>query len=302
MNRQRQHYLKAMGIQFWQRRHTPFPPGDSPLAIAHGPPASAEDCPEISLSSPSGHDSGISTGSTPLSLDDDSPPPAQSTAVSGAMAVDAADDAASPTVPSTPTRVIRIAAMNWEDLATEVRGCTACGLHAGRKQAVFGVGNRQAHCMIVGEAPGADEDRLGEPFVGRSGKLLDLMLQALSLDRESAFIANVIKCRPPQNRDPTSDEAACCRPFLERQVALVKPRIILAVGRVAAQNLLNTQQPVGKLRNRVHHFGTPAIPLVVTYHPAYLLRSPREKRKAWQDLQLARRALLDSAPETGRVD
>lgn len=204
-----------------------------------------------------------------------------------------------PRDPPKVSRGARIASMDWDELAAEVRGCQTCGLHAGRKQAVFGVGNRKASWMIVGEAPGADEDRLGEPFVGRSGKLLDLMLQALGLDRETVFIANVIKCRPPKNRDPVVEEVLSCRPFLERQVAMVAPRIILAVGRVAAQNLLDTQQAVGKLRSRVHRFGSAGIPLVVTYHPAYLLRSPREKRKAWQDLQLARRTLRELPDSEG---
>lgn len=189
------------------------------------------------------------------------------------------------------SREERISRMEWEPLRDAVLGCTACELHTSRQQAVFGVGNREAQWLIVGEAPGADEDRLGEPFVGRSGKLLDLMLQALALDRQQVFIANVIKCRPPRNRDPSAEESRCCQPFLQRQLALLQPRIILAVGRIAAQNLLDTAVPVGKLRGRVHRFGTANIPLVVTYHPAYLLRSPREKRRAWQDLQLAQRAL-----------
>jgi len=291
MNRQRQQYLKAMGIQFWQRRDAAPSRSDSPPAL--------DDIAPPPVDEPAGPSStvAVDTATTPdpaVSSPADDKPPLRPEIASPERLSTSVD--AGPPAPPRPSRVIQIAAMDWEDLTAEVRGCTACGLHAGRKQAVFGVGNRQASWMIVGEAPGADEDRLGEPFVGRSGKLLDLMLQALSLDRQTVFIANVIKCRPPQNRDPTTEESFCCRPFLERQVALVKPRIILAVGRVAAQNLLDTQQPVGKLRNRVHRFGTPAVPLVVTYHPAYLLRSPREKRKAWQDLQLAHRALRDGAP------
>ena len=253
-----------MDIQTWQLRESPTADADSP-AVAIEPPTD-----EIQVVSSEPAIAPLTVPET-TALASEEPTPA----------------------PVQPTRAARIATLDWEALATEVRTCTACGLHAGRKQAVFGVGKQQARWMVIGEAPGADEDRLGEPFVGRSGKLLDLMLEALSLKRETVFIANVIKCRPPQNRDPTAEESSCCRPFLERQVALVQPRIILAVGRIAAQNLLNTQQPVGKLRNRVHRFGNPGVPLVVTYHPAYLLRSPREKRKAWQDLQLARSALLD---------
>jgi DNA polymerase len=199
--------------------------------------------------------------------------------------------------PAAPDRrAATIARMDWEELTAAVRECTACGLCATRTQTVFGVGDRQAAWLIVGEAPGADEDRQGEPFVGRAGKLLNPMLWAVGLKREQAFVANILKCRPPENRDPTPEEAAQCRPFLNRQIALIRPRLILAVGRIAAQNLLNTDTQIGKLRGRVHYFGPARIPLVVTYHPAYLLRSPREKRKAWDDLRLARRALLAGEP------
>ena len=186
--------------------------------------------------------------------------------------------------------------MSWEELTAAVRECTACGLCATRTQTVFGVGHRQAEWLIIGEAPGADEDRLGEPFVGRAGKLLDPMLHAVGQNRERAYVANILKCRPPENRDPTPEEATQCRPFLNRQIALIRPRLILAVGRIAAQNLLGTDTPIGKLRGQVHRFGPARIPLVVTYHPAYLLRSPREKRKAWDDLRLARRALAAEPP------
>lgn len=193
-------------------------------------------------------------------------------------------------------RAATIARMDWETLAAAVHECAACGLCASRTQTVFGVGDRQADWLIIGEAPGADEDRLGEPFVGRAGKLLNPMLLAVGLKREQVFIANVLKCRPPDNRDPAPEEAAQCRPFLNRQIALIRPRIILAVGRIAAQNLLATDTPIGKLRGQAHYFGPARIPLVVTYHPAYLLRSPREKRKAWDDLRLARRTLTAEPP------
>ncbi|MDQ2694767.1 MAG: uracil-DNA glycosylase, partial [Pseudomonadota bacterium] len=188
-----------------------------------------------------------------------------------------------------------VAAMDWDALREAVNRCTACALHKTRTQAVFGVGDRRAQWLIIGEAPGADEDRLGEPFVGKAGKLLDAMLLALGFQRQQVYIANVVKSRPPNNRDPLPEEMRACRPFLQRQIALVQPRIILAVGRIAAQNLLQTDVPVGRLRGRVHRFGAAGIPLVVTYHPAYLLRSPREKRKVWEDLQLARRTFLDAA-------
>lgn len=184
---------------------------------------------------------------------------------------------------------------SWERIAGEVAACTLCPLHATRTKTVFGVGDRQAQWLVVGEAPGADEDRQGEPFVGRAGQLLNSMLRGIGLAREQVYIANVLKCRPPGNRDPKPEEVAHCLPYLERQIALLNPRIMLAVGRIAAQNLLATDTPIGKLRGRVHAFGSQRIPLVVTYHPAYLLRSPTEKRKAWEDLKFARRVAAGNA-------
>ena len=187
--------------------------------------------------------------------------------------------------------------MNWTQLAETVKACSDCGLRVGCTQTVFGVGSREAPLLVVGEGPGADEDRIGEPFVGRAGKLLDSMLLAIGRRREAAdtaqavFIANVVKCRPPNNRDPLPEEASACRPYLERQIELLKPRLILAVGRIAAQNLLQTDAPIGKLRGPLHHYGPERVPVIVTYHPAYLLRSPREKGRAWEDLKRAR-ALL----------
>lgn len=179
--------------------------------------------------------------------------------------------------------------MDWDELADAVARCTACPLHQSRTQGVFGVGDRRADWMIIGEAPGAEEDRLGEPFVGRAGRLLDLMLRAIGLSREQVYIANILKSRPPNNRDPRPEEISACWPYLARQIELVDPKIFLVVGRIAAQSLLETQTPVGKLRGRIHEFR--GRPLVVTYHPAYLLRSPGQKAKAWADLQLARHAL-----------
>jgi uracil-DNA glycosylase len=169
-----------------------------------------------------------------------------------------------------------------------VAACTRCALHATRTQTVFGVGSQQAQWLIVGEAPGAEEDARGEPFVGRAGQLLNSMLRAVGLAREQVYIANVLKCRPPGNRDPSATEAAECLPYLEQQIALLKPRIMLAVGRISAQNLLRSAAPLGRLRQQVHHFGISQVPLVATYHPAYLLRTPADKRKAWEDLKFAR--------------
>jgi len=184
-----------------------------------------------------------------------------------------------------------VATMDWPALRLAVAECRACSLCERRTQTVFGVGNPQAHWMVVGEAPGEQEDRQGEPFVGKSGQLLDSMLRALGLTRGEAeparqvFIANTLKCRPPGNRNPEPDELAQCEPFLIRQIELVKPRMILAMGRFAVQSLLRSNEPVGRLRGRVHQYQ--GVPLVVTYHPAYLLRNPEDKARAWDDLCLA---------------
>ena len=181
----------------------------------------------------------------------------------------------------------------WDDLRAEVAACTRCELHKGRIQTVFGAGNSEAEWLIIGEAPGAEEDKQGEPFVGRAGKLLNSMLRAIGLQREQVFIANILKCRPPNNRDPQPEEVACCESYLKQQIALIKPKIILAVGRIAAQNLLKTDTPIGQMRGRRYEYPGTNIPVVVTYHPAYLLRSPREKRKSWQDLQHALRVYAE---------
>lgn len=195
-------------------------------------------------------------------------------------------------------RIGGVDAMNWPALREAVAGCTACQLCKSRTQTVFGVGHQQAHWMIIGEAPGEQEDRQGEPFVGRAGQLLDRMLEAVGLTRSGGeaaaaerqvFIANVLKCRPPGNRNPTPEEVAQCEPFLKRQVQLVQPRIILAMGRFAVQSILQTGDPIGKLRGRVHHYA--GVPVVVSYHPAYLLRNPADKALAWDDLCLAKEVL-----------
>ena len=206
-----------------------------------------------------------------------------------------------PPPPAPPVEPAPVAAdgdtahLDWQALREKVRGCRACELRAGCTQTVFGVGNTQADLLVIGEAPGADEDRQGEPFVGRAGQLLNAMLLAMGFPREQVFIANIVKCRPPNNRDPQAEEALRCEPYLLRQIALIQPRLILAVGRIAAQNLLKTDITVGKLRGRIHAYGEQRIPLVVTYHPAYLLRSSEQKGKAWQDLQLALSGLKGEA-------
>ena len=197
------------------------------------------------------------------------------------------------------SRPTGVETMGWPALREAVAGCTACKLCSGRKQTVFGVGNERAHWMIVGEAPGEQEDRQGEPFVGKSGQLLDNMLRAVGLTRGDApaeaqvYIANTLKCRPPGNRNPEPAELAQCEPYLIRQIALVQPRIILAMGRFAVQSLLRSTEPIGRLRGRVHQYQ--GVPLVVTYHPAYPLRNPEDKARSWDDLCLARE-VLQAAP------
>lgn len=254
------HYLAVMGIQVWEAREAPTPEAEYPLATE--------------------------AGAEPIATDEVAPnrvePLPQAAPESGP------DEAAG-----------AIASLDWAALQERVAQCTQCGeLVSNRTQTVFGVGNQQAKLMVIGEAPGADEDRQGEPFVGRAGQLLNAMLAAINLSREQVYIANILKCRPPNNRDPKPEEAAACSAFLQRQIALVQPKVILVVGRIAAQNLLHTDAPLGKLRGRLHHLES-GVPVMVTYHPAYLLRSPQEKRKAWADLcavsdMLARHAELPS--------
>jgi uracil-DNA glycosylase family 4 len=195
----------------------------------------------------------------------------------------------------TPVQLSSVAAdepdssvLAWTALKAEVAACTQCALHQTRTQTVFGSGSQQARWLVIGEAPGADEDRQGEPFVGRAGQLLTEMLRAVGLSREQVFIANILKCRPPENRDPKPEEAKSCENYLQQQIDLIRPGLILAVGRIAAQNLLQVDTPIGKLRGQAHAYGPARIPVVVTYHPAYLLRSPGQKARAWDDLCLAR--------------
>ncbi len=279
-------YLAVLGIPLWLPRR---PPAEQPRLVDLPLP--------LTETGPGARLEVEDTGTEGLSSDDRMPPMVDNSKPR-------LETAADPSRAAPNRRAATIAGMGWEELAAAVRECTACGLCATRTQTVFGVGNRQADWLVIGEAPGADEDRQGEPFVGRAGKLLNPMLLAVGLKREQVYIANVLKCRPPENRDPTPDEAAQCRPFLNRQIALIRPRLVLAVGRIAAQSLLATDTPIGKLRGRVHRLGPARVPLVVTYHPAYLLRSPREKRKVWDDLRLARRALATepSAPAENTVE
>jgi len=201
-----------------------------------------------------------------------------------------ADALAMETGPPTAARAARIATLEWRDFAADVDACTACGLARTRQKSVPGVGDIHAEWLFVGEAPGSEEDARGEPFVGQAGKLLDNMLAALGMKRgEVVYVANVLKCRPPNNRTPEPREVESCRPYLDRQVALIRPKVIVALGKSAATTLLGTEATIASLRGRLHRYR--GVPLVVTYHPAYLLRNLPDKAKAWEDLLFARRML-----------
>ncbi|MGD8842401.1 MAG: uracil-DNA glycosylase [Gammaproteobacteria bacterium] len=256
----RARYLEAMGIQTWQLRHGP--------AVAH-------QSPEVGNAAPR------EAAAEPVPARDADTPAARAPGEPTAPAE--ASTTVAPAIPQRPDA----AGMDWEALEAAVTRCRLCELHQSRTHTVFGVGDRRADWLVIGEAPGRDEDLQGEPFVGRAGQLLNAMLLAAGLRREQVYIANILKCRPPNNRDPRPEEVVCCEPYLRRQIDLIRPRIILAVGRISAQNLLKSEMPIGKLRGKVHRYADTGIPLIATYHPAYLLRSPLEKRKAWQDLQLA---------------
>ena len=214
-------------------------------------------------------------GTTPAEVPSAQPPAAPRT--------DASDSSAMP-------REARIAGMDWAQLKAAVRECTACRLHSGRTQTVFGVGDETADWLFIGEGPGAEEDARGEPFVGQAGRLLDNMLAAIGLKRgQDVYIANIVKCRPPGNRVPEPSEAGACDAFLRRQIALMRPRLLIALGKTAASNLLSSDASIGSLRGRLHECG--GLPLIVTYHPAYLLRNLIDKAKAWEDLCFARETM-----------
>jgi len=254
----RRRYLAAMGIPLWLPRDAVDEPPAEP------PPVQTKEREALSVPAPP------PSTSAPLSV------------------------SASPAEPVLDSEPVA-SGLDWDGLEARVAQCSVCpDLVRSRSRTVFGVGNREADLMVIGEAPGVDEDRQGEPFVGRAGQLLNLMLRAAGFAREQVFIANILKCHPPGNRDPHQDEAQRCESFLLRQLELVAPKCILSVGRISAHNLLKTDEAVGRLRGRLHYFGESRIPLVVTYHPAYLLRSPEQKAKAWEDLQLLLKVLKGS--------
>jgi uracil-DNA glycosylase family 4 len=188
-------------------------------------------------------------------------------------------------VPVPTTSDVDVSQLGWPELQSAVSSCVACALHESRTNTVFGVGDYQAEVMVIGEAPSADEDQQGEPFVGSAGQLLNNMLLAIGYQREQVYIANILKCRPPGDRDPQPEEVSQCESYLKRQIAMVKPKVILAVGRIAAHNLMKVETPIGQMRGKLYQYGE--TPVVVTYHPAYLLRKPSEKAKSWDDLRFA---------------
>ena len=280
--------LETLGLSpMWVRRGLDTNAAEAP--VAH---AVEDDAPVEAVAAPADDrapDTQAATDSRdpddafdPFAGYDASDPELSRVAVEPDEALDAAFAAAEPVRPAEPA----VQTLDWDALAARVAGCERCRLCEKRTQTVFGVGDRNADWMLIGEAPGENEDKLGEPFVGQAGKLLDSMLRAVSLARgQNVYIANVVKCRPPGNRNPEPDEVARCEPYLQRQVALVKPKLIIALGRVAAQNLLKTDASISTLRGRVHRYED--VPVIVTYHPAYLLRSLPDKAKAWADLCLA---------------
>lgn len=295
----RRAYLTAMGIDVWRLRGTTAAVAQRPATAGDAAPTqtAAPVPPEPTTDAtpgPAVSSVAKATSETPpppsvpaqaVSTDDE--PPWTDADLAGLPASDAVD------IPSAELsdgaghapQAEAVAAMDWPALEQTVAGCRACGLCERRTNTVFGVGDRKAPVMLIGEGPGADEDRRGEPFVGRAGQLLNRMLAAAGFKREQVYIANIVKCRPPNNRDPSADEAAACRSYIERQIALVEPKLIVCLGRVPTSNLLGTTESVGRLRGRIHRYAPSGIPLLVTYHPSYYLRSPEQKAKGWEDLQ-----------------
>ena len=264
-------HLDAIGIPIWRRRRAP---------AAAGPEAGAPAASVVDPTPPSVAGSGQVARAESGAEAAPSPAP---------RPADASPETTAPGIAPAP------AAAALDAIDAQVRACRKCELHRTRTNTVFGVGPPGAECMFIGEAPGAEEDARGEPFVGRAGRLLDAMLAAIDLARGDVYIANIVKCRPPRNRDPQAGEIAACSGYLRRQIEAVSPRLLVAAGRVAAQSLLSTTQSIGQLRGRTFRYGEDRLPVVVMYHPAYFLRSPLEKRKAWDDLVRLRSMLSQKA-------
>jgi uracil-DNA glycosylase family 4 len=311
----RTQYLKAMGIQLWVRRHLPptaLTPTPAAVNASLSPPPQ-NTSPEKQMATPEKStqpepaEFSTATESTestkPIesieSTEQSKPSPAKVEKLEPEESTPPSSSQISSTQsPPIPTVVeMPPASLDWDTLRKKVATCTACELHRTRTQTVFGVGNQHTNWLFIGEAPGADEDAQGEPFVGKAGQLLNNMLYAIGLSRETVFIANIIKCRPPENRDPLPEEMTSCQTFLQQQIQLIKPKLIIAVGRVAAQHLLSTTTPISKLRGQVFEYGDEKIPLIATYHPAYLLRRPSEKRQSWRDLQFIQQKMTQLKTE-----
>lgn len=269
--------LEAMGIDLWLVRRTPA--ARALASEAGAQPGTAGEQPRLDV-----------PGDTTSHLRSDVP---RDTPAAGAAA-----PAALAAAVSSPPAAADPARLDWPGLEARVAGCTACPeLAARRSRTVFGQGRYDADWLLIGDAPGVEDERQGEPIVGQAGRLLDNMLRAVGLARGQAYIANILKCRPPDSRELRPEEAVACRGFLDRQLALVQPRVVLVLGQIAAQNLLQTDAHLARLRGRLHRLGAQAIPVVVTYHPADLLRSPADKAKAWDDLRLALQASEGRLPE-----
>jgi DNA polymerase len=278
-------YLDAMGIQVWVRRNPPLSTLTETSPVVN---MSIATSPSEELSRPvhtnAAEVESISTGESPVSVINVSlPPPLTENHPPVQLEATVSVTDTSLTPPLLEDQPV-VQFLDWEPLKQRVAHCTACGLHQTRTQTVVGVGNQQADWMFIGEAPGEEEDAQGEPFVGVAGQLLNAMLKAIGLTREAVYITNVVKCRPPDNHNPKVEEIVHCNPFLERQIALIKPKLIVALGAVATHHLLKMTTKIGELRGQL--FDYKGIPLIPIYHPAYLLRRPIEKRKAWHDLQI----------------
>ncbi len=303
-------YLDALGITPWQRRDKPLSSAathleePAPVVAAEAPSTTATALP-TSVSHPQNETPVSTLVAPPLKTHFQEEMPALDAPPDYLNIPDTAfDDRFEPLLPEDDepyvpepmldpkqVRAQNIQQLDWAGLQKTVEDCRDCALHTHRTQTVFGVGAVPARWLIVGEAPGHDEDLQGEPFVGRAGQLLNAMLQAVGVKREQVYIANTVKCRPPQNRNPEALEMETCAPYLQRQIALIQPQLIVLIGRVAVQQILHSEEAIGRLRGTLHQHAETGTPVIVSYHPAYLLRRPTEKAKTWLDLQLAYRTV-----------
>ena len=286
----RKQYLKLMGIELYRpthELHSDIVTSEEADAFLEEPVFELASDPETAVSVQETAEQAPPVEQANTSADDD---------LMSYMAMDQAlpeSDDEEPQVANQFSTKDDLSGLDWEQLQQRIAECEKCSLCQSRTQTVFGVGNNQADVMVIGEAPGSEEDKQGKPFVGAAGKLLDNMLKAIGLDREKVFIANILKCRPPANRNPSNEEAMACEGYLLRQIDLIQPKLILSVGGVSAKNLLKTEEAVGRLRQQRQQMVKRNIPVLVTYHPAYLLRKPSEKAKSWEDLKKFKQMMKD---------